>query len=273
MRIYISADMEGVAGVVHRDHTGREGKDYEQARVLMTKETNAAIKGAIEAGAEEIIVNDSHGTMRNIYVELLSNKAKLISGTPKKMAMMEGIDSKFDAAVFIGYHTKNGAQGILNHSYNSRIGTRIKINGKEYGEFGMNALVAGELGVPVVFVSGCNLLVEEAKMLIENIGAAQVKRTINQVTSENLHPDISCELIEKGVTDSIVNWQSIQPYKLEGNEFNFEILFSSTLFADVADTLPIVKKNSPLSVQYSTGNIIDGYLIMRSLIMMANNYA
>lgn len=273
MRVYISADMEGIAGVVHRDQTGRDGKDYEQARVLMTNETNAAIQGAIEAGAEEIIVNDSHGTMRNIYVELLSNKAKLISGTPKKMAMMEGIDSDFDAAVFIGYHTKNGSQGILNHTYNSRVGTRIKINGKEYGEFGMNTLVAGELGVPVVFVSGCNLLVEEAKALIGNIGTAQVKRTINQVTSENLHPDISCGLIEKGVTDSLLNCKSIRPYKLDSNDYQFEIQFSSTIFADIADTLPIVKKNGPLSVQYNTDHIIDGYLIMRSLIMMANNYA
>ncbi|MFA1821423.1 M55 family metallopeptidase [Virgibacillus oceani] len=273
MRVYISADIEGVAGVVHRDHTAREGKDYEQARVLMSHETNAAVKGALEAGADEIIVNDSHGTMRNIYVELLSNKAKLISGTPKKLGMMEGIDSNFDAAVFIGYHTKSGSQGILNHTYNGRVISGIRVNDQEYGEFGLNALIAGEHDVPVAFVSGCNLLVDEAKSHIDNIVIAQVKRTINQVTSESLHPELSCELIEQGVTNALLNYNAIQPFKLNTKAFNFELQFTKTLFADIAATMPMVKKRDPLSVYYSTDNFIDGFLILRGLIMMANNYA
>lgn len=270
MRVFISVDMEGIAGVVHHDHTTRDGKDYEQARILMTHEANAAVKGALKAGAKEIVVNDSHGTMRNIYVELLEKEAKLISGSPKRNGMVEGIDENFDAAVFIGYHTKSGSQGILNHTYNGRVVSSIKINGEELGEFGINALVCGELDVPVVFVSGCNLLAEEAKSLIENIYTAEVKRTVNQVASENVHPEVAREMIEDGVAEALENYQSIKPYRLEGEAFHFELEFYKTLQADMAAILPFVKEKDPLTVEFRTDNVTDGYRIIRSLLMMVD---
>src|SRR5699024_1298218 len=151
--------------------------EHDRARVLMTNEVNSAIQGAVNGGADEIIVNDSHGTMRNIFQDQLSPKAKLILGSPKQLQMMEGIDSTFDAALFIGYHTKMGHNGILNHTFNGRVIKSIKINGIEYGEFGLNALVAGHFNVPVVFVSGCNLLAEEATSFISNIQTGVVKET------------------------------------------------------------------------------------------------
>lgn len=272
MRVYISVDMEGVAGVVHRDQTGREGKDYERARKLMTNEANAAIQGAVQAKAKDIIVNDSHGTMRNIFPELLRKEAKLISGSPKRLGMMEGIDSRFQAAIFIGYHTRSGSRGILNHTYNGRVVSKVKINNCDFGEFGINALIAGEYGVPVVFVSGCNFLVEEAKTHIQNIQSAQVKHTINGVAAENLHPDMACELIEKGVRQALQHNEMGQPYQLKQKDNDFELYFANTLFADVAETLPIVQRNGPLSVRYKVNHIIEGYLILRSVILMANNY-
>lgn len=270
MRVYISADMEGIAGVVHDDHTARSGQDYEQARLLMTKEANAAVKGARAAGATEIILNDSHGTMRNIYIEKLAPHAKLISGSPKKLGMMEGIDRGFDAAVFIGYHTKNSTQGILNHSYDGGVGARIRINGEEFGEFGLNALVAGEFNVPVVFVSGCDQLAKEAKAHIPEITAAEVKRTINQAASENLHPEVAQQLIKEGVEQAILRKQAVPPYRLDVKEYSFELQFSKTLYADIADTLPIVTKIDPLTVAFQTNTALGGYLIARSLIKMAN---
>src|SRR5699024_4211310 len=244
-----------------------------QARRLMTNEANAAVKGALKAGAQEVVVNDSHGTMCNIYVSSLSSQAKLISGTPKRLGMMEGINSNFDAAIFIGYHTRSGSQGILNHSYNSRVVRGIKINGEDYGEFGMNALVAGDHGVPVVFVSGCHLLIEEAKNHIKNIHSAEVKRSINRVTSENLHPDVACERIEKGVVHALQNKSLYQSYQLNANNLTFDLMFKDTLMADVAATLPIIEKSDLECVRFNTNNITNGYLIIRSLIMMTNNYA
>lgn len=113
VKLYISADIEGVAGVVHSEHTTRDGREHDRARMLMTEEVNACIRGAVAAGANEIVVNDSHGTMRNIIPELLHTEASLISGSPKKLAMVEGLDETFDAAVFIGYHTKKVISAYL----------------------------------------------------------------------------------------------------------------------------------------------------------------
>lgn len=270
MRIFISVDMEGIAGVVHDDHTSRKGQDYEQARRLMTGEANAAIQGALQAGAKEIIVNDSHSTMRNIMIESLMKEATLISGSPKKYGMLEGIDCNVDAAVFVGYHTKIGSQGILNHSYDERTVAGIKINGEEFGEFGINALVAGEFDVPVVFVSGCNLLTEEAKFHIPEITAIEVKRTINRTASENLHPEVARSRIEAGVADALRN-QKVTPYRLDADAFTFDLKFSCTLFADVAAMLPIVKKVNPTTVQFVTDKVTDGYMMMRGLMTMVES--
>lgn len=272
MKVYISVDIEGIAGVVSKDQTSKGGYDYEQARKLMTNEANAAIKGAVDAGAKEIIINDSHGSMRNIYIEMLSSEARLISGSPKRLAMMEGIDQSFDAAIFVGYHTRSGSQGILNHTYSGKVINNIKVNDVEYGEFGLNALIAGVYNVPVAFVSGCNLLVEEAKQFTKNITTVQVKKTINQIVSENIHPTKACELIKHKVSSSLNKLNTIKPLKLTTDKIDFDITFANSLSADIAATLPMVEKKDDLTVHYTTDNFIEGFLVMRALIMMANSF-
>lgn len=272
MKVFISADMEGVAGIVHSEHTSRNGKEHDYARMLMTEEVNAAVTGALAAGAKEIVINDSHGTMRNIYPDKLRSEATLIMGSPKKLGMMEGISTSFDAALFVGYHTKMGAHGILNHTYSGRTIRSISINGKEFGEFGINALLAGEYQVPVVFVSGCNLLSKEAKGHIPEITCAEVKRTINRVTAENCHPRESCKRIEAGVKEALQNRNIIDYYRLDNNAgFQFKVSFLNSGMADVAEILPIVERADPLSVRFSSDNAVDGYRIVKSLIMMAAN--
>ncbi|HJM75103.1 MAG TPA: M55 family metallopeptidase, partial [Dehalococcoidia bacterium] len=115
--VMISVDMEGVAGVVHTDHTRRDGLDYSLARSLMTGEANAAIAGAFDAGAETVVVNDSHGTMRNLLPEELDPRAMLISGSPKPLLMMQGVDEpKIEAALCIGYHPRANSPGVLDHT-------------------------------------------------------------------------------------------------------------------------------------------------------------
>lgn len=270
MKVYISVDMEGIAGVVHSDHTGRGAMDYELARQYMTNEANAAIAGALDAGATEIVVNDSHGTMRNIYPHLLKKEAKLISGTPKRLSMMEGISSAFDAAVLIGYHTKASHQGVLNHTYNGRVIQSIQVNGEHMGEFGINTLLAGEYNVPVVFVSGCDLTVAEAKEHVPAIGSNETKRSINRVAAESFHPDVSCERIRSGVKEALYKRADITPYRLD-DSYTFELCFVNTLCADAAGTLPIVEQTSPVCVRFTDESIVDGFRTMRSLIMMAGS--
>lgn len=269
MKVYISVDMEGIAGVVHNDHTIRGAMDYEIAREYMTNEANAAIAGALDAGATEIVVNDSHGTMRNIYPHLLRKEAKLISGAPKRLSMMEGISGDYAAAVFIGYHTKASHQGVLNHTYNSRVIQSIKVNGEQMGEFGINALLAGKFNVPVVFVSGCQLTIAEAKEHVPTIGSNEAKRSINRVTAEGVHPEVSCESIRAGVKEALVRRATIEPYRLADDSYTFELCFVNTMCADTAATLPIVEQTSPLTVRFTNDDIVDGFLTLRSLIMMA----
>ncbi len=118
LKVFISVDMEGIAGIVSVDHTSSDGKDYGIARRWMTEEANAAIQGALDAGATEIVVNDSHGGMKNLIASEINPNAYLITGSPKPLSMMQGIDETFDAVIFIGYHAKAGTKdGVLDHTY------------------------------------------------------------------------------------------------------------------------------------------------------------
>lgn len=272
MKLYISADIEGISGVVHGEHAAREGREHDRARMYMTSEVNACIQGAMEAGVKEIVVNDSHGTMRNLFLEHLHPSADLISGSPKKFAMVEGLNEEYDAAIFIGYHTKMGSQGILNHTFHGRAIRSVKINGVEYGEFGLNAAVAGYYGVPVVMVSGCNLLSIEAKELIPSIETAIVKHTINRTTARNVGIQRAKEIIRFQTIEGLKNKDSIQPFTLKG-DLEVEVTFLNTGLADYAEILPTVKRNTPESVTVMTNNILDAYRYVRSLIMIVGTGA
>ena len=167
MRVYISVDMEGIAGVVHESQTDPTtpafAAEYARFRRLMTAEANAAVEGALAAGATRALVNDSHWFMRNLLAEELHQAAELVSGDPKPRSMMQEIDQPggFDAALCIGYHARAGTRNaILDHTYADRI-HEVRLNGKPVGELGLNAALAGVHGVPVALVSGDNLLDEE----------------------------------------------------------------------------------------------------------------
>ncbi|MCB5934162.1 M55 family metallopeptidase [Caldibacillus thermoamylovorans] len=270
MKLYISADIEGVSGVVHSEHTARDGREHDRARMYMTGEVNACIEGALEAGVKNITVNDSHGTMRNLILEQLHPDAELISGSPKKLAMVEGLDETYEAAIFIGYHTRMGSPGILNHTFHGRAIKTIKINGKEYGEFGLNAAVAGHFGVPVVMVSGCNLLAKEARELIPEIETAVVKQTINRTVAKNVSIQTARQIIRQQTNQAVQNRKQIHPFIIQGN-LNVEVTFINTGLADYAEILPAVDRSSPDSVTFQTDQIIHAYRYIRSLILMASN--
>jgi D-amino peptidase len=268
MKVFISADIEGVSGVVHGEHTNRDGREHDYARMLMTKEVNACVEGALEAGAEKVVVNDSHGTMRNIYHEELHSKAELILGSPKKLAMMEGISSEFDAVLFVGYHTMMGSEGVLNHTFHGGVVGSIEVNGIEMGEFGLNALVAGHFNVPVVFVSGCNLVAEEARVCIRDIHSAVVKKTINQTVAQNLHPVKAREVVKEVTKKVLMDYKDIKPFVLEG-PYRVEMKFLHTGLADAVEILPFVERVDPLTVAFSGDDVLGCYRLIRSLIMMA----
>ena len=199
MKVFISTDFEGVAGIVDWDQIMVGSSDYEMGRRLLLGELNAAIDGALTAGATEFVVNDSHSSMRNLPPDMLNGGASLITGKHKPMYMMEGLDASFDAIFFLGYHGSIGAsQSVLSHTYNPRAIWEARINGEIVGESALNALVAAHYGVPIALVTGDQVTAAEARRLNPAPVCVEVKRSISRYASESLHPGVACGLIHEG---------------------------------------------------------------------------
>src|SRR5579859_2517367 len=204
MKVYISTDFEGVAGIVDWDQIMVGSHDYELGRRLLLGELNAAIDGAGRAGATEFVVNDSHSSMRNLEPDKLHGGAALLTGKHKPLYMMEGLDASFDAIFFLGYHGSVGAsQAILSHTYNPRAIWEVRINGDVVGESALNALVAAHCGVPIVLVTGDQVTAAEAKRLAPHMETVEVKRSVSRYAAESLHPEVACARISKGAERAV----------------------------------------------------------------------
>ena len=213
-KVFISVDMEGIAGLVSGESTGRSGTDYGYFRRIMSVEANAAVLGAFDAGASEVVVRDSHGSARNILPDLLDPRARLIrdwSGGP--LDMVEGIDESFDALVFIGYHARAGTpDAIIDHTMSGNV-TDFAMNGVSLPEAGINALIAGLYGVPVVFVAGDRAVCDQVTELFGQVATVAVKKGIG-AASEGLHPDVANARIREGVADAVRNRNRYRPFTM-----------------------------------------------------------
>jgi len=177
LKVYISVDMEGIAGVVTGDQLGPTGFEYERARAFMTGEALAAIAGARDAGATEIVVSDSHGNGESLLIDQFPDDVRIVRSWPRPLMMMEGIDSTFSAAVFVGYHASTTSPaGVRAHTISSANLASVSLNGVAMPEAGINAAIAGRFGVPVVFISGDNVAVDETRRLLGDVEGAVVKR-------------------------------------------------------------------------------------------------
>jgi D-amino peptidase len=214
LKVFISVDMEGLAGVVAGPDVSPNGPDYPHFRAIMAGETNAAIEAAFRAGATEVLVRDSHGDKRNLLPADVDPRARLLRGAsagPKNM--MEGIDSTFDAVVFIGYHAKAGTPGaILEHTSTGNV-VDFSINGVSLPEGGYNALTAGLYGVPVVFIAGDRAVVDQVRALLGPIGAVAVKEEIGDAAL-GMSPKRAQEEIRRGVEQAIRDRARARPYRL-----------------------------------------------------------
>lgn len=203
MRLYISVDFEGVAGVAGWEQALPGNPDYALGRELVLEETNAAIEGALSWGATEVLVNDAHHAMRNLDPRGLVGRASYLSGRFKPLYMMEGLDERFDAAFFVGYHGSAGTATILSHTYNPAAISEVRLNGEVTGEAGINALVAHAHGVPVVLISGDAQTGEEARRFIPGIHVAETKRSIGRFAAESLHPDAARDLLRNAAAHAV----------------------------------------------------------------------
>jgi D-amino peptidase len=213
IKVFISVDMEGLAGVVSASDVNPTGADYAHFRTIMAGETNAAIEGAARAGATEFLVRDSHGNKTNLLPADLSPRGQLLRGAgtgPKNM--MEGIDATFDAAIFIGYHAKAGTpNAVLAHTSNGNV-IDLSINGVSLPEAGYNALVAGLVGVPVVFIAGDRAFVEQARALLGPVEAVITKSEIGGGAISSLSPAAAQKQIQDGVERGLQVRDRIKPY-------------------------------------------------------------
>jgi D-amino peptidase len=271
LKVFISVDMEGITGVVHSDQTGT-GPEYNTARKWMAEDVNAAIEGALLAGATEIVVNDSHGGMRNILLSDLHQAATLISGTPKPLGMMQGIDATFDAAMFIGYHAKAGtADAILDHTISGATVYYVKINGTELPELGINGLIAGHFNVPVVLVSGDKAVCEQAREVLgDGVMTAQVKEAIGRYAAKNLGFGKAHRLISDQAAAALRKRQEIKPYKMPA-PYRFELAYLRSSQADNAMAVPGVKRINARAVQIESSDVVAGYRFMRALISLGSD--
>jgi D-amino peptidase len=234
MKIFISSDIEGTAGIVDWQQVRASGTDYELGRRLLTDEVNAAIDGAVEAGATAILVNDSHSTMQNIRPNALHGNASYLSGKHKPLYMMEGLDGTFDAVFMVAYHGAIGAErAILSHTYNPLAVWDVRLNGVAVGESALNALVALHHRVPVVLITGDDATAEEAQPFLPGVEAVVVKRSITRFAAESLHPDRARQLIRDGAARAVARATEVSPPAI-GLPATLEVTFLTADMAEMA---------------------------------------
>ena len=269
-KVFISVDMEGIWGVVQGSQTSSSGADYGVARKWMVEDVNAVIAGLFEAGASEVVVNDSHGNMRNIVADDLDPRAGLISGSPKPLSMMQGIDATFDACIFVGYHARAGtAEAILDHTYSGATIRSIKVNGREMPELGLNAAIAGYYNVPVIMLTGDTITCVQAKAILgDEIVTVAVKEAVGRYAAVNLPLAEARKRLKEGAKEALLKKERFALFK-PNSPYNFELDFNTSAQAEMPMLVPNVKKTGARSVELSATDFIEGFKMMRALIALA----
>jgi D-amino peptidase len=268
MKIFISADIEGISGVATNQQL-KTNSEYQRFRKLMTTEVNAAIEGAFNGGATEVVVADGHGNMSNILIEDLDSRARLVSGSNRVMCQLEGLDETFDAIMFVGHHGREaGSDAVISHTLAGICVNEMKINEKVVGETEMNAFVAGGFGVPAVFISGDDAYVKEVKETLPKVEAAVVKRAIDRFAAELIHPKVAQQEIREKAEAAIKKVKTFQPLTIEG-PVTFEIEFKGPQQAKMTTTLPTVELISPKRIRLTCEDIVTAYKHMWGCVIIA----
>lgn len=268
MRILISTDIEGVAGVVHPDQTREGNGEYERARRWMTREANAAIAGAFEGGATEVRVNDSHGSYRNLIADELDPRARLVSGKPRLLGMMGGLETGFDGVMLVGFHARAQASGVLAHTINSSAFARVWLNGQELGEAGLYGALAGEMGAPVIFASGDNVFSEETRPLFPHCIFVVTKEATGRHSAISLSPQASCDAIRAGAREAMSMIGSALPLRLE-TPVQARLQTQTPAHADLFCQWPTLERVDGVTLQFSAASVEHAMRMLNCLSAMA----
>ena len=272
MKILIASDMEGVTGVTIWDQVTPGHVEYTRFRRLMTQDVNAAIRGAYDSGADEIIVADGHWNGSNIMVEELDPRARLNTGSPSPFSMMQGIDESVDGVMFIGYHARNGTpNAILDHTWSSRTVANVWLNDILTGEYGLNGALAGHFGVPVIMVSGDQTACAQVVETFGDLETAIVKQASARFAAECLTPQASQDLIYSSSARAVgrlLEGDIPDPFVLD-TPVRVTVEFSASDMADRAARIPSTQRDGT-RVSFSAQEMVSAYNGFRAMVMLAS---
>jgi D-amino peptidase len=268
-RVFVSVDMEGIWGVVHGEQTS-PGPEYAAARRWMAEDVNAVIDGLLKAGVQDIVVNDAHGSMRNIVADAINPKASLVTGAPKPLTMMQGIDASFDACIFVGYHARAGSTpAILDHTISGGTIRAIKINGQELPELGINAAIAGYFKVPVIMISGDSETCSQAKTILgSDLVTAVVKEATGRQAARLFPAEEARNRLREAAYEAVQKKGKITPFRLNP-PFTFEVEFHNSAQSELPMMLPQLKRVNARAVTFTSGDYLEGFKLLRAVIALA----
>ncbi len=266
MKIYISADMEGVVGAVTAEQLGPTGFEYQRFREFMTQEVNAAIEAAFEAGATEIVVSDSHGNGQNLLIEKLPKNILLVRAFPRPLMMMQGIDETFAGVIFLGYHSSTtNPQGVRAHTMSSARLADVQLNNISMSEGSFNAAIAGYFNVPIIMVSGDDAAVKEVTALLGDVEGAVVKWNYGFHSAMTMMPEAAYALIREKVKKAIGRIKAFKPYKLK-TPVQLDVRFKNYRPSEVLSYLSIVERTDAHSIRFMGKDMIETSKFMEFIL-------
>ncbi|MFH9263712.1 M55 family metallopeptidase [Streptomyces sp. NPDC017546] len=270
MKLLISVDMEGISGIVHSSETNPERYDYQRGRELMTADANAVVAGVLDADpTAEVLVADAHGTFRNLLPEQLDRRARLVRGKPRALNMLAGLDADTDAALFVGYHVRAGeGPGVLAHTMNGEI-LGVRVSGRSLGEIGLNAAMAGHLGVPVVLLSGDDAACAELTDLVPAAVTVPVKEALGMGAAVTLHPEEARDRLRRAAADAVTRRAEIPPLALTGS-LDVAVDLASPHTIDLATLVPGVSRaDGARTVTFTSPDYATAYRLILLLAQLA----
>jgi D-amino peptidase len=261
LKVFISVDMEGIGGIGTPAMTSPSGKDYATGRALMTAEVNAVIDAVLAHGPAEILVNDSHGDMQNLLHTELDPRVRYIQGSIKPYGMAQGLDSTFDAVVFVGYHARAGTEdGFIAHTGSGTV-AGLWINGIEVGEGGLNAIYAGALGVPVLVASGDEAFGREIRAIVPGIRTVVTKQAIGAVVAILVHPDSVRARLREQVGAALAD--RVAKPVVSARPVTVRLRFDTTTRADIVEVIPGVRRVDGTTVEWQAPSMREAYPMVR----------
>ena len=273
MRILISADMEGVTGVATWAQVTPGNLEYPRFRRLMTADVNAAVRGALAGGAQEVFVTDGHWDGSNVLIEDLDPRAHLNTGSPSEFSMMEGIGEAVKGVMFVGYHARQGTpRAVLDHTWSARCVHAVWLNDGLAGEYTLNAALAGHFNVPVLLVTGDLAACTQVSQLIDTIETAVVKTANGRFAADCQPPTVTQPLIEAAAKQAVRRLAAKTaplPYRPE-SPIRLAVEFQSSDMADRAAVMPGMRRDG-CRLTASLPDMPTAYRTFRTVVMLAQH--